>query len=702
MLRWYFRRRRSELFVRNALYNEHLPEYLVNLAQHLVRHSDYNTNNNTDNNTDNNDYSRWQRLADMVWTWKHGPTSDQSINRTVPRDGWRLFLLAQQLGLCANDIRSLSDIEIEECFIALDLDDEKSGFLWLQAYERHYREQLFNTLVANHDRGAWRERSARPDAQLVFCMDDREEGIRRHLEELNPNIETLGAAGFFGVAINWKGLDDDKITPLCPVVVVPAHEIQETPQSGQEERKQAHDHRRSLRLRFNDLLFQESRRNLFSTTALIMLAAPAAMLTLIGKALLPLHTGKLFQYLQNRFDKSVNTRVIINAKEDIEATPAQPRDGFTDIEQADRVQNFLRTIGLQAGFGPLVVMMGHGSGSQNNPHMAAYDCGACSGRHGGPNARVFAAMANRPEIRTLLAERGMHIPHDTWFLGAEHNTCDEMIHWYDIDQIPADLQTNFVQLRKELNQATRGSAHERARRFASAPDTDKINPEQAYKHIVARAYDFSQARPELGHATNAAAFIGRRSMSRGAFFDRRTFLISYDPSQDFDGKIIETILLNAGPVGAGISLEYYFSTVNNEGYGCGSKVTHNITGMLGVMHGASDDLRTGLPRQMIEIHEAMRLLVIVEAKTETLTEIYLRQPPLQELVGNGWLLLAAKDPDSEVIHFFRPEQGWQRWQGELQPLPMVNRSPEWYSGHRQPLPMALIEQQAVRKGVQHA
>ncbi|MGB5536076.1 MAG: putative inorganic carbon transporter subunit DabA, partial [Thiogranum sp.] len=151
------------------------------------------------------------------------------------------------------------------------------------------------------------------------------------------------------------------------------------------------------------------------------------------------------------------------------------------------------------------------------------------------------------------------------------------------------------------------------------------------------------------------------------------------------------ILLAAGPVGAGINLEYYFSTVNNEQYGCGSKITHNVTGLFGIMEGVGSDLRTGLPKQMIEIHEAMRLQVIVEAKIDVLTRIYQRQPPLQELIGNGWLLLSAKDPDSERIHVFTPGKGFEPWRGDISELPMVARSAEWYRGHTLPLTPALIE-----------
>ncbi|MCW8924565.1 MAG: DUF2309 domain-containing protein [Gammaproteobacteria bacterium] len=680
MFRWYFSKHRSEYLVRHALFNSHLPEYLITRAHRLVQRQYSNTNV----------YHDWIDLADMIWTWQNSPAADQPRGYSIHGSAWSLFRLSQHLSLPGAFIRELDDAQLEKIFACLDLaQGERGGFLWLQAYERNYREKIFNVVRQNNGRGRWRTREARPSAQITFCMDEREEGIRRHLEDIEPSIETLGAAGFFGVAVNWRGLDEASDTPLCPVVVTPVHAVHEHAQQDQQDIEQTHIKRRNLRLWIKDLLHFETRRNVLTTGLVIGLSGPFALLTLVSKILFPGRFGRWLQSNRDLIDTPVNTQVQINAQSDEPATIEHPRHGFTDEEQADRVENFLRTIGLVTGYAPFVIMMGHGSSSQNNPHMAAYDCGACSGRHGGPNARIFAAMANRPEIRERLQQRGLDIPQDTVFLGAEHNTCDEVIEWYDMDQL-SDAQSQAWQMVNEkLDQACRLSAHERSRRFMSA--STKMDNDAALAHVVARSYDFSQARPELGHATNATAFIGRRSLSQGAFFDRRAFLISYDPSTDPEGKIVENILLNAGPVGAGINLEYYFSTVNNEKYGCGTKIMHNLTGLFGVMEGASSDLRTGLPVQMIEIHEAMRLLVMVEAKTEILGAIYQHQPVIQELVGKRWIQLAAIDPDDGAISFFVAGKGFVPWDGDEQELAMVKYSVEHYQGQRDHLSPALLE-----------
>ena len=154
-------------------------------------------------------------------------------------------------------------------------------------------------------------------------------------------------------------------------------------------------------------------------------------------------------------------------------------------------------------------------------------------------------------------------------------------------------------------------------------------------------------------------------------------------------KTVEGILLAAGPVGAGIALEYYFSTVDNEHFGCGSKITHNITGLFGVMEGADSDLRTGLPWQMVEIHEPMRLLVVVEQTPEVLSAVLNRQPPLQELINNEWIILAAKSPTSAAIELYCPRRGWLPWSGKAV-LPHVARSVDWFAGESEPLAPAII------------
>ncbi|MDE2366539.1 MAG: DUF2309 family protein, partial [Betaproteobacteria bacterium] len=439
------------------------------------------------------------------------------------------------------------------------------------------------------------------------------------------------------------------------------------------------------------LVYQSLRRNLVLSQPVIDAAAPVTLAGLLAKTLMPKRQQAVVAGIRQGVVPPVNTQLMFTSTDTATiATPDHPKLGFTDKEQADRVAGFLRNTGLTYGFSEIVVLMAHGSISQNNPHLAAYDCGACSGRHGGPNARLFAAMANRPEIRKLVAERGIEIPSDTWFIGAEHNTCNEEITWFDLDDVPAEREVALIQLKSELRHAQRMSAHERCRRLASAPRNP--TPEKALKHIEERATDFSQARPELGHATNASAVVGRRSVTRGVFFDRRVFLISYDPTQDPEGKVVEAILLAVGPVGAGINLEYYFSTVNNERLGCGTKVPHNVVGMFAVMEGASSDLRTGLPRQMIEIHEAVRLQLLVEAKTSILEQIYARQESLRELIAGGWILLSAKDPDTGELFIFERGIGFVPWQAEARDLPVHEKSPDYYRSQTLPLPPALIRQ----------
>ncbi|MDH3405540.1 MAG: DUF2309 domain-containing protein [Gammaproteobacteria bacterium] len=683
MLRWHFRRHPAELIVRHALFTTSLPEALHWQAQKRVMRALASAREENDR--------RWIATAQRILTHRAPVTDAASPRRSRHEHAWPLFRLAQHLGLTGSEIRSLDTAAINAIFECFDrLDPDTAGNVWLCAYEGNYRDQIFATLKANHGRVEW-PTQIRPRAQLVFCMDDREEGMRRHVEEVAPDIQTLGAAGFFGVAMNWRGLDDLSSAALCPVVVTPAHAISEVPAPGKELSQQLHQRRLDWRRRLRELAHRTSHRGLLGATATTVLGAPLALLVLMGRLLAPRSTGHLVRKLLMTFDPCVSTRVAFKAVDAATpATPEHPRAGFTDAEQAERVRGLLRTMGLTSRFAPLVVLLGHGSSSENNPHLAAYDCGACSGRHGGPNARVFAAMANRPEIRVRLAEQGLSIPYDTWFIGAEHNTGDDSILWYDEDLVPEEARARATELKMILARAGRAHAQERCRRFATA--SPRLSPERAVRHVAGRVHDLSQARPELGHVTNACAIIGRRDVTRGAFFDRRAFLVSYDPMQDPEGDILENILLAVGPVGAGISLEYYFSTVNNERLGCSTKVMHNITGFLGVQEGTSSDLRTGLPQQMIEIHEAMRLLIVIEADTGVISRLIERQPSLRELIGNGWVQVAAKDPRSSRIDVFSPEHGWQNWQKEIEAPPVVARSADWFTRHREALPPALLEQ----------
>ena len=125
--------------------------------------------------------------------------------------------------------------------------------------------------------------------------------------------------------------------------------------------------------------------------------------------------------------------------------------------------------------------------------------------------------------------------------------------------------------------------------------------------------------------------------------------MSYDPTQDADGTILSGILSAVIPVCMGINLEYFFSHVDNEKYGAGTKLPLNITSLIGAMTGYASDLRTGLPSQMVEIHEPVRLIMIIDAAPSQLKCALAKIPNVEALVRNSWVRLSAYDAKSGTI-----------------------------------------------------
>src|SRR5690606_942 len=74
-------------------------------------------------------------------------------------------------------------------------------------------------------------------------------------------------------------------------------------------------------------------------------------------------------------------------------------------------------------FAPIVLFIGHGSHSANNPFSSSLDCGACAASPGRHNARMLAKLANLTEVKDALYKKhGIYIPMTTIFIGGEHNT----------------------------------------------------------------------------------------------------------------------------------------------------------------------------------------------------------------------------------------------------------------------------------------
>jgi uncharacterized protein YbcC (UPF0753/DUF2309 family) len=347
-----------------------------------------------------------------------------------------------------------------------------------------------------------------------------------------------------------------------------------------------------------------------------------------------------------------------HSKLDFEGDGIQTEDGlqlgFTIDQMTDRLEGLLKSVGLTTHFASIIYMIGHGSTSVNNTHYAGYDCGACSGRPGSVNARLIALIGNHPEVRKRLKERGIDIPFSTRFIGALHDTSRDEITYFDTDQLAVSILKLHESYEKDFIAAFDYNSKERSRRFMSIQTKDQLT--SVHSKVKRRTVSLFEPRPELNHATNALAIVGRRAITRSVFLDRRSFLNSYDYSIDPNGDYLAGILNAVAPVAGGINLEYYFSRVDNQQLGAGSKLPHNVVGLIGVTNGIEGDLRTGLPYQMIEVHDPIRLLVVVEHDPEVVFAAITRNTATYNWFKENWVHLIVLHPNDKKMYRFVNER----------------------------------------------
>lgn len=519
--------------------------------------------------------------------------------------------------------------------------------IWQESYEWSYYFPVLKGLKDNHKP----IQNKQIDFQTIMCIDDRICSWRRHIEALAPNCETFSTPGFFGLDMLFQPEGGKFYTKVCPMPMTPIYLVKEVPKgfifSSMRKLVQAKLTKNKIHHHDTDIHFSEHAHNSIFGWISAQFIGFFSALNLVSAVLFPKRsaaTSSPFNHMEKNYPLAIE-----NHGEKMENGLHL---GYTKGEMADRVANMLMSIGMTEKFSNLVYVIGHGSTSTNNPYYAGYDCGACSGRAGSVNARVFCTMANDKKVRELLTQRDIHIHDHTIFMGGLHDTTQDVVQFFDKDQV-FSMEQRLAHLanKKVMREALLLNAKERSRRF------DNINKENSllkiHKEIKRRAISFFEPRPEYNHATNALCIVGRRDMTKGLFLDRRAFLNSYHYLKDKDGKFLQGILNAAAPVCGGINLEYYFSRTDNQKLGSGSKLPHNVIGLFGVANGIEGDLRPGLPAQMIEIHEPVRLMIIVEQFPEIIVSAIKANNATYEWFINEWIHLICYHPTENRMMKFK-------------------------------------------------
>ncbi len=504
--------------------------------------------------------------------------------------------------------------------------------IWQDAFEWSYYDEVLagiQQLSISKKKNEVVENKSK-SFQAMFCIDEREDIIRRHIETMDKDAETFGTPGFFSVEFYFQAFGAKFYDKLCPAPVTPKFLIKEYNVTE----KRAHD-----------LLYTNKTHQLTTGFLSTFVFGFWSIFRLIKNLVLPSESPAIsnaFLHMSSQGKLTVETE---------NKTENNLQIGFTINEMTTRVASLLNGIALTKNYAPLVYVVAHGSSSANNPHHGAHDCGACSGRPGSVNSRVFASMANNPKVRIELKSQGIDIPNETQFVGGLHDTASDVIEFYDVHDLNIINVENHKKNLQTFENALDMNAKERSHRFASIDTTQDLK--KVRKAIKQRSVSLFEPRPELGHGTNTLCIVGKRNLTKGLFLDRRAFLNSYDYKTDLEGKFLTGIMKPLGPVCGGINLEYYFSRVDNYKLGAGTKLPHNVMGLFGVANSSDGDLRPGLPWQMIEVHDPVRLMIIVEHFPEVVLKVIQSVPEMYEWFINEWVHLSVINPETDEVLYFK-------------------------------------------------
>lgn len=501
----------------------------------------------------------------------------------------------------------------------LAMDEADLGMIFQQAAETGLGNSLAKAMEAQlavdpDDR-------ARPDAQLVFCIDVRSEPMRRAVEAQGA-YETIGYAGFFGLMIAVQQPNRNRVRQL-PVLVAPQHDLalMPVPHADQKAQDYLASQARSDTAKSLFARLKTGSATAFSTAEA---AGPS------GAALMALRTlaPRAMRQFENQWKG-----------DDSALAPSIERHGdCAGLSASERLAYAKALFGL-TGMTPksrLIVLVGHRGEAVNNPYASALDCGACAGHGGAPNARVMASILNDSDVRQALA-----LPDDCWFLAGEHNTTTDTIALFDLHLAPAGHREDIAKLERNLAEAGKSAAASRA-----------VNLNRPVDDLDLGAAHWGEVRPEWGLTGNAAFIVGARSLTRNIDLEGRAFLHDYDWHSDPEGETLATILTAPMVVAQWISCQYLFSTLDNERYGAGDKIVHNPVGRIGVVRGNGGDLAVGLPRQSLfhdngcPAHIPQRLTVIIHAPPGHVDTVIESHAILQRLFGNGWVRLIVIDPET--------------------------------------------------------